>query len=101
MSEPTSPLAGLVLFMVGLAIFGSLIAGVHYFAVDLPLQKSIQAPDNGIIHHYKECIENCGKEEALCINGCKAGRTQDECFAKCYAENDYCEGKCATSPPWP
>jgi hypothetical protein len=86
--------------MIGLAIFGSLIAAVHYFAVDLPLQKSIQAPDYGIIHHYKHFIEDCGKEEMACGLGCKAGRTQNACYAKCYAENDYCEDKCATLPPF-
>jgi len=45
------PLARLVLFMVCLAIAGSVIAGVHYSAVDLPVQKlPLQAPMNGVTH---------------------------------------------------
>ncbi|PKL64709.1 MAG: hypothetical protein CVV32_06395 [Methanomicrobiales archaeon HGW-Methanomicrobiales-3] len=41
-----SPLARLVLFMVCLAIAGSAGAGVHYYAVDLPVQKNVQVPEN-------------------------------------------------------
>jgi hypothetical protein len=33
-----SPLAGLVVFMIGLAVAGTLVSGVHYYAVDLPAQ---------------------------------------------------------------
>lgn len=45
----TSPLARLVLFMVCLSIAGSIVAGVHYVAVDLPEQQNVKAPANGAI----------------------------------------------------
>jgi len=44
-----SPLACLVLFLVLLALAGSILAAVHYAAVDLPAQKAISAPHNGQI----------------------------------------------------
>ncbi len=50
-----SPLARLVLFMVCLSVAGAFIAGVHYFAVDLPQQQNVQAPANGCTYTYGEC----------------------------------------------
>jgi hypothetical protein len=41
-----TPLARLVLFMIGLSIIGSVIAGAQYYAVDLPQHQSVQAPAN-------------------------------------------------------
>ena len=41
-----TPLARLVLFMICLSIIGSAIAGIHYYAVDLPQQQSVKAPSN-------------------------------------------------------
>ena len=39
----------IVLVMVYLAILGCIIAGVHYFAIDLPIQQAaLHAPANGI-----------------------------------------------------
>ena len=54
-----SPLARLVLFMVCLAIAGSLLAGLHYFAVDLPAQKNLHPPKNFYIDcnmQFDSCI---------------------------------------------
>jgi hypothetical protein len=44
-----SPLSRLVLFIVCLSIAGSIVAGVHYVAVDLPEQQNVKAPANGAI----------------------------------------------------
>ncbi|HEX3002447.1 MAG TPA: hypothetical protein VHN82_08815 [Methanoregula sp.] len=76
-----SPFARLVLFMICLAALGSIVAGAHYYAVDLPAQNALMAPENGwsstspcevctgncIIHQlngdqrrYYDCIEQCG-----------------------------------------
>lgn len=41
-----SPLARLVLFMVCLAIAASGVAGLHYYAVDLPQQSAVVPPVN-------------------------------------------------------
>jgi hypothetical protein len=42
-----SPLARLILLMVCPAVTGSILAGVHYYAVDLPEQNAVQVPSNG------------------------------------------------------
>lgn len=56
MPESTrSPLASLVLFMILLAVAGIIVAGIHYYAVDLPLQKSVQAPEN----RHTPCKNDC------------------------------------------
>lgn len=56
--EKRSPLARLVVFMVCLSIAGSVVAGVHYFAVDLPAQKVVQVPQNiGAILEYTNGID--------------------------------------------
>lgn len=42
-----SPLARLVLFMIFLSLAGTLVAGLHWYAIDLPVQQElIRAPDN-------------------------------------------------------
>lgn len=63
MPEPQrSPLASLVLFMFCLSIAGSALAGAHYYAVDLPAQKNLQALENSA-----DRAENCNR----CLNDCK------------------------------
>ena len=61
MSETRSPLAQLMIFMVFLALAGSIIGGLHYYAVDLPLQKNVQAPtnSNSCANHAKWCDQVC------------------------------------------
>jgi hypothetical protein len=56
-----SPLARLVLFLVCLAIAGSLVAGTHYYAIDLPQQNSLQAPENAVSStiNCNICRHNC------------------------------------------
>jgi hypothetical protein len=54
-----SPLARLVLFMVCLAIAGSFVAGMHYFAIDLPQQKTLQAPKNTDGYACGICVKYC------------------------------------------
>lgn len=81
-SQPTqSPLAQLVLFMVCLAIAGTIIAGAHYFAVDLPQQKAVTAPANG----QNECEKSCN----VCF-----GMSADPvaCYARCVAERQCNQG---------
>jgi hypothetical protein len=55
MTETRSPLARLVLFMVCLSIAGTVVAGAHYFAVDLPQQKALPAPANDLSPCEKSC----------------------------------------------
>lgn len=46
-SEKT-PFTWLVLFMVGLSLGGTIVAGAHYYAVDLPAQEEELAPENDV-----------------------------------------------------
>lgn len=72
-----SPIFRLVLFIVCLALFGSIIGGAHYYLVDLPEQKTLSGspPANwnlqdicnsckdqckwGPEDKYWECMERC------------------------------------------
>jgi len=69
-----SPLARLVLFIVCLAIAASLVAGTHYYAIDLPQQKSLQAPENAESSNIN-CI--------LCIHNCIVDPDPDTCKSQC------------------
>lgn len=69
-----SPLAQLVLVIVCLAIAGSIGAGVHYYAVDLPRQNAVQAPENGVNPFYK-CL--------ICKSNCEGKTDYYNCLSEC------------------
>jgi hypothetical protein len=70
-----SPLARLILFMVCLGITGSLVAGAHYYAVDLPEQaRALQAPVNVI-----ELKAGCN----ICMANCVTDKDRFGCEATC------------------
>lgn len=56
LSSERSPLARLVLFIVCLSIAGTVIAGMHYYAIDLPQQKALTAPANA---DRTDCEKSC------------------------------------------
>ena len=73
-----SPLARLVLLMVCLSIAGSIIAGVHYYAVDLPEQNMVQVPSNGNgpLYGCSLCRYECARTPSndyctACMSDCK------------------------------
>lgn len=87
-SPERSPLARLVLFMVCTAIAGSILAGAHYAAVDLPAQEwALHAPANSdscdinyegacskiyatlcrVVGSDPDWIENCMKVNGCCV----------------------------------
>lgn len=75
MRETKSPLTRLVLFMIALSVAGSVLAGIHYYAVDLPQQKSAQAPANTMSAPafgacFDDCmLKNCGYRNVNCGYG--------------------------------
>jgi hypothetical protein len=89
MSEIRTPLARLVLFMVCLSVAGSFLAGVHYFAVDLPQQQSLAAPKNDMCGFVDAnyCAgtdtDYCWKcvKSAMSAVGCEA--TKDQYYTIC------------------
>jgi hypothetical protein len=74
-----SPLVRLVLVIFCLAIAGSIIAGVHYYAVDLPQQQSIQPPSNKI------CASDLCRFCDACSRACwaKTPFEWNACFDEC------------------
>lgn len=104
MSGTSSPLARLVLFMICLAVAGSAVAGVHYFAVELP-QKNPQTPENSICNdrcdrtcadNYRTCIlqeadrKVCIGARQQCENTCLAQCACTDCEEQCQAELNAC-----------
>ena len=73
-----SPLARLVLFIVCLSIAGSIAAGVHYFAVDLPEQKALS-------EHPPANPSNSDTQEKCntCLSSCTF--VQEEDYYQCLA----------------
>ena len=67
-----SPLGRLVLFVVCLAIAGSIVAGAHYYAIDLPGQAEITAtaPFNGPGDNCQDCYDWCSQVHPN-SGGCK------------------------------
>jgi hypothetical protein len=53
--------------MICLAITGSAVAVVHYYAVDLPAQAALQAPHNDLSLNRETCTQ---ENIALCKKGC-------------------------------
>ncbi|MFA4876405.1 MAG: hypothetical protein WC586_03255 [Methanoregula sp.] len=68
-----SPLARLVLFMICLSLFGGIVAGVHYYAIDLPQQKAVP-PDNGN-KPFMKC--------PICEFNCKFKPDYFNCMSEC------------------
>ena len=83
-----SPLAGLVIFMIGLSIAASLVAGIHYAAIDLPQQQTPQAPAN------EDCFLSCENAYNQCVAYCNThGCTNSQRFM-CWRTRDNCENDC-------
>lgn len=77
MSESQTPLARHVLFMVCLSIAGTIVAGAHYYAIDLPQQLDVQAPNN--------FSDSCQQWIDKCLLYCKS------------SSNPWCESGCYNS----
>ncbi|MCK9632540.1 MAG: hypothetical protein M0R30_12990 [Methanoregula sp.] len=76
------PLARLVLFMVCLSVAGIVVAGAHYYAVDLPQQQAVTTPSN--VWEYDNpcdlCIETCDRVMGHCVES-----DGNNCLAEVYA----------------
>ena len=72
-----SPLARLVLFMVCLSIAGSILAGIHYVAVDQPQQKALEA--------YAQCSGGCVSANVVISTpyGASPSPTDETCQREC------------------
>jgi len=82
-----SPLYNLVLFLLGLALSGTIVAGVYYAAIDLPMQQANPAPLNVNLNDpgaCAKCIANCGFLHPF----------DDSCPKKCLRSCDCIPGGC-------
>jgi hypothetical protein len=65
-----TPLARLVLFMICLAALGSIVAGAHYYTIDLPQQAAVVAPANSPSDNCQDCYDRCARDYPN-SGGCK------------------------------
>ena len=102
--KETTPLGCLAFFIVGVSVLGSILAGAHYFAIDLPKQQPITLPENGaseMIEFQERCKGDCyNAYNPSCYDACngliplKKMRCNDACNA---ALNNCYEGCYASS----
>ncbi|MCK9631876.1 MAG: hypothetical protein M0R30_09550 [Methanoregula sp.] len=77
------PLARFVLFMIALSVAGSIVAGVHYAAVDLPAQERMKTAMTG----YTRCTGGCISSNVMYITPTgPRNPTDDACMQKCREE---------------
>lgn len=75
-----SPLHNLVLFLICLALFGTIMAGVHYAVIDLPMQLANPAPMNDNLNDAGDC--------AKCMSLCSVKIWDSNCVKKCLKSCD-------------
>lgn len=90
--DEKSPLARLVVVMVCLSVAGTFVAGLHYYAVDLPQQNAVQVPGNADTDDVKTL---CYRAFVDCQANCPYVGSKYECdrYCDCYenacnADND-------------
>jgi len=91
--SPYSPLAHLVLVIVCLSVAGTCIAGVYYYAVDLPQQNNLQEPTNDLM----SCSLSCDAQYYSCIPSCKGSGSisaTQTCRSNCLTEYTACKDSC-------
>jgi hypothetical protein len=74
-----SPLSRLVVFIICLAAAGSMVALVHYYAVDLPGQIAPPPPENTLCH--TELCRFCNACWGVCM--AKTTFEWNACFDEC------------------
>ena len=82
MSEMKSPLARLAVVMIVLSVAGAFVAGVHYFAGDQSLQKTVTTPSTG---YDPDAMYDCQTAWASCMNSCGRVDTpgNGDCESRC------------------
>ena len=82
-----SPLACLVLFIIGVSVLGTILAGAHYFAIDLPKQQNVNAPKNS---YDLPCHQACFDIITKCYDPCNAitGTSYADVMAKSYCQSN-------------
>jgi len=85
-----SPLTRLVLFIICIAIAGTVVAGAHYYTIELPAQQSLQAPTNG-----DSCTNECYTDYMNSLNeNCKGLKNYAGCGTPYWLTYQTCEYEC-------
>lgn len=85
----------LVLVIAMLAMAGSILAGAHYLAIDLPHRQQVSAPENywGEGLFQPGCTNMCGEpfpSQTHCYSTCiRLGIPHDDCEYKCTITSSY------------
>jgi len=74
--------------MMCLSIAGSIVAGTHYYAVDLPQQQNVQMPENNL---KSDCLDSCISVLSTCVSGCR----DDMCRYRCEVADSGCRNTCS------
>jgi len=75
--------------MVCLSIAGSIIAGAHYYAVDLPQQNAVTTPENYTPAEIKvECRNICNDNHERCGTMCSKDATNEMEWHTCRMQCD-------------
>ena len=91
--KETTPFACLVVFIVGVSVLGSILAGAHYFAIDLPKQQ-ITVPENSLDN---QCQLVCYNTYSGCFATCNAiknGIAKSNCLGACSDKLYECDSSC-------
>ncbi|MDD1687017.1 hypothetical protein [Methanoregula sp.] len=94
MTDTKSPLASLVLFMICIAILGSIIAGAYYFAIEKPSHDALTAPSNlqPSFSPLATCLSKCHEAYFNCLEDSTTDVSNGE--PECSTDQDTCEHKC-------
>ncbi len=87
-----SPVTRLVFFMVCLSVAGAFVAGLHYYAVDLPQQNVVKAPQNEPSNEMKDKAARAYMECATFCRHPKLESRRDECDKMCLCYIDVMYG---------
>lgn len=81
-----APLKNLVFVIIGLAVLGSAIAGIHWVLVDNPAQQATIAPENSVTFP-----PSCMGSQSNCFAWCNANQYSTVGHVKC---TNWCRSQC-------
>lgn len=84
--DQNAPMKNLVVVMIGLAVLGAAIAGIHWIVIDNPAQQAAIAPENSSIFP-----PSCMGSQANCFAWCNANQHSGVGSVKCLS---WCRSHC-------
>ena len=84
--DTNAPMRNLVVVMIGLAVLGAAIAGIHWIVIDNPQQQAITAPENSVTFP-----PSCMGSQSNCFAWCHANQFTTVGHTKCM---NWCRSQC-------